>query len=77
MNLQGIARLLALCALVAALMLTIAVERSPASADQWNVTVTFEALNASLFVLAALLFWFSSRLPRGVHGAAGKGQSRR
>jgi hypothetical protein len=64
MNSKTIARGLALCALVGALLLTVTVKRSHANADEWDLNVTFGAFNTSLFVLALLIYWASSRFSK-------------
>lgn len=64
---KTLTRLLALGVLAAALILTVTIQRSPANADEWNVSVTFEALNTSLVAIAVLLFWVSARLPNGTN----------
>lgn len=61
MNSKTLFRLLALATFVAATFLTISIERSPANAGDWNVNLTFEPLNTTLFVVAAVLVWVSAR----------------
>ena len=64
MNYRIIARLLALGAFVAALVLTISIRQSPTHPNEWTLSLNLEIVNTSLFILAVLVFWFSSRLPK-------------
>jgi hypothetical protein len=66
---RTIARLIASCVLAAALFLSIAIRRSAANPQEWNVDVTLAPLNTALFCAAVVLFWLSRRLRGGRGGA--------
>jgi putative flippase GtrA len=61
---RSIVRLLASFALVIAAFLTFDIQRSPSNPEDWNVSVTIAAQNIGMLCVAALLFWYSSRLPK-------------